>query len=286
MKEIDGHYWAEQGGCMINNSSYERWDRLENKSLDQQFLQEIVQGLNCSPFEGKAVLDAVYHVYGHYFETSASLKPGQVSMQVLATEARPGQSIAASPQVMVILTVSDEKEDLGIREQGGVVALRRHKVERLCREAFDQGGLLTVEDLAYRILNCGERTICRDLAYFRNTNIVIPLRSTVKDIGRTLSHRLSIIKLWAQGKEYSEISRQAYHSLKAVQNYVDKFKRTVLLSREGYDSKHISFLLRLSTPLVEQYLELSRTLAFVDHRKKELTTFSKKNGTSHRKVHS
>ena len=31
---------------MINNSSYERWDRLENKSLDQQFLQEIVRGLN------------------------------------------------------------------------------------------------------------------------------------------------------------------------------------------------------------------------------------------------
>ena len=100
--------------------------------------------------------------------------------------------------------------------------------------------------MAYRILNCGERTVCRDLAYFRKMNIVIPLRSTVKDIGRTLSHRLSIIKLWAQGKEYSEISRQAYHSLKAVQNYVDKFKRSVLLSREGYDTKHISFLLRLS----------------------------------------
>lgn len=271
---------------MINNSSYERWDRLGNKSLDQQFLQEIVQGLSCSPFEGKAVLDAVYRVYGHYFETSTSLKPGQVRMQVLATEARAGQSIAESPQVMVVLTVNDEKEDLGIREQGGVVALRRHKIERLCREAFDQGGLLTVEDLAYRILNCGERTICRDLACFRKTDIVIPLRSTVQDIGRTLSHRLSIIKLWAQGKEYSEISRQAYHSLKAVQNYVDKFKRTVLLSREGYDATHISFLLRLSTPLVEQYLELARTLAFVDHRKKELTAFSKKNGTSHRKVHS
>jgi hypothetical protein len=43
---------------MINNSSCERWDRLENKSLDQQFVREIVQGLNCSPFEGRAVLDA------------------------------------------------------------------------------------------------------------------------------------------------------------------------------------------------------------------------------------
>jgi len=89
---------------MINNSSCDRWDRLENKSLDRQFVREIVQGLSCSPFEGKAVLGAVYRVFGHYFETSTSLKPGQVRMQVLATEARAGQSIADSPQVMVVLT--------------------------------------------------------------------------------------------------------------------------------------------------------------------------------------
>lgn len=79
---------------MVNNSSYDRWDRLENKSLDQQFIREILQGLNCSPFEGKAVLDAVYRVYGHCFETSTSLKPGQLRIQVLSTEARPGQCIA------------------------------------------------------------------------------------------------------------------------------------------------------------------------------------------------
>jgi hypothetical protein len=86
------------------------------------------------------------------------------------------------------------------------------------------------------------------------------------------------VKLWAQGKEYSEISRETRHSFNAIQNYVDKFKRAVVLSREGYDTNHISFLLRMSTSLVEKYLELSRTLDFVAHRKKELT-FSKKNGS-------
>ena len=282
MKHIDGckvdHYRMTEGGRMINNSSLERWGRLENKGLDQQFVQEIIRGLSCSPFEAKAVLDAVYHVYGNFFETSPALKPGQMKMQVLALEARIGQSISESAQVLVTLSVNDEKEDLSVREKGGVVALRRHKIERLCREALDQGGLLTVEDLAYRILNCGERTICRDLAYFRKNNVFIPLRSTVKDIGRTLSHRLLIVKLWAQGREYSEISRETRHSLNAVQNYIDKFKRTVVLSREGYDTGHISFLLRMSAALVEKYLELSRTLDFVTHRKRELV-FSKKNGT-------
>jgi hypothetical protein len=261
---------------MINNSSADRWIRLESKSLDQQFLNEIVHGLNCSPFEASAVLDTVYNVFGNYFDSGASLKPGRIRLQVLSIEAKISQSISESKQISVILTLHDDKEDLSIRKQDGVIGLRRHKIRRVCQEAFDQGGLLTVEDLAYRLFNCGVKTICRDLVYFRKNDIFVPLRSTVKDVGRTLSHRLLIIKLWAQGKEYSEISLNASHSLSAVQNYIDKFKRTVALVKEGYDINRISFLLRISTSLVEQYVNLYHRLDFADHREKELSSFLKK----------
>jgi hypothetical protein len=141
---------------------------------------------------------------------------------------------------------------------------------------LDQGGLLTVEDLAYRIFNCGQRTICRDLQYFRENDILIPLRSTVKDIGRTLSHRVLIIKHWAKGKQYTEISRDTAHSLKAIQNYVDKFKRTIALYHAGYNVTKISFLLRLSAALIEEYIELYQQLDFIAHRRQELEDFLKK----------
>ena len=62
---------------MINNSNYFRWDRLNTKNLDQQFVRLIIDGLNCSPFEASAVLDAVYDVFGNYFDSSDSLKHGQ-----------------------------------------------------------------------------------------------------------------------------------------------------------------------------------------------------------------
>jgi len=262
---------------MINNSSLDRWNRLESKSLDQQFTNEIIQGLNCSPFEASAVLDTVYNVFSSYFETNPALKQGQIRLQILAIEAKVSQPISESRQLTVTLTLNDDREDLKIRQQEGIIALRRHKIQRICQEAFDQGGLLTVEDLAYRVFNCGERTICRDLEYFRKKDIFIALRSTVKDVGRTLSHRLLIIKLWAKGKEYSEISKNTSHSLSAIQNYIDKFKRTISLSKEGYDTNRISFLLRLSTSLVEQYIELYHRLDFVEHREQELNSFFKKN---------
>lgn len=264
---------------MINNSSLDKWTRLQNKSLDRQFINEIVHGLNCSPFEATAVLKTVHQIFGSYFESTSAIKPGQIRLQVLAIEAKPSCSISEAKQGLVTLTLNDDTEDLPIRKRHGVIGLRRHKIQRVCQEAFDQNGLLTVEDISYRIFNCGERTICRDLDYFRKSNIFIPLRSTVKDIGRALSHRLLIIKLWAKGKEYSEISRYACHSLNAIQNYVDKFKRTVALHKEDYDVNRISFLLRISEPLAAQYVGLYKTLDFVESRERELSSFLKKNLT-------
>ena len=55
---------------MINNSSLQKWERLSQKQLDQQFVNEIIHGLQCSPFEAKAVLGSVYKVYHPYFERS------------------------------------------------------------------------------------------------------------------------------------------------------------------------------------------------------------------------
>jgi len=261
---------------MINNSSLDRWNRLETKSLDQQFVSEIIHGLNCSPFEASAVLETVYRVFGDYFDSSTNLKPGQIKLTVLSVEALSGQRLSDAKQITVTLTLTDDQEDLPIRKQAGVVGLRRHRIQRICQQALDQGGLLTAEDLAYRVFNCGQRTICRDLQYLRDNDIFIALRSTVKDIGRTLSHRVLIIKHWAKGKEYSEISRDTCHSLKAVQNYVDKFKRTLALYHAGYNVTKISFLLRLSAALIEQYIDLYHQLDIVAHRRDELENFLKK----------
>ena len=138
---------------MINNSTLDRWNRLESKSLDQQFTYEIIHGLNCSPFEASAILDTVYQVYDCYFKTNSTLRPGQIRLQLIAVEAKANQKLSESKQVTVTLTLNDDKEDLEIRKNHGIITLRRHKIERISREAFDQGGLLTVEDLAYRIFN-------------------------------------------------------------------------------------------------------------------------------------
>ena len=261
---------------MINNSSLEKWSRLETKSLDNQFTNAMIKGMNCSPFEAKAVLDSVHKVYGDHFDYTQELAPGKAKFIVISAEDSPSTKLKDAQKISVTLTINDDKEDLPIKEKLGVTGLRQHRLARICNEAFMQGGLLTVEDIANRIFCCGERTIVRDLKALREQNIFVPLRSTIKDMGRTLSHRSLIVKEWVKGSEYTEIARKTTHSVKAVDNYVGKFKQVVALMKEGYDVHTIAFLTKISKRLAEEYIDIQTHFTIVPSRKHELETLLKK----------
>lgn len=261
---------------MINNSSIQKWYRLTQKNLDNQFTQQIMTGCNCSSFEAKAILETVNEIYSPFFDNSSSLKPGQIQLPVVSVSVSPSTPLNLAEMVTVSITLFDDLTDLKIREESGIVALRQHRIQRICVEAFQQGGLLTVEDLAYRLLNCGQRTICRDLKEFKNKGITIPLRSTIKDMGRTLSHRKLIVEKWLLGDEYHTIAKNSFHSVGSVRNYVEKFKRVIVLTKNKYDIHTISFLVKISSTLVLQYQELYETLDIIGHRKSELSDLSKK----------
>jgi hypothetical protein len=261
---------------MINNSALQKWDRLRYKHLGQQFLTEIIHGLGCSPFEAQAILDTVHHVFGSYYETSGALKPGQLFFHIVSQKAPPSLALKQCPMVTVVLTLDAGEDDLKVKEQSGVSGLRRHRLERVAQEAFQQGGLLTVEDLAHRLFNCGERTLCRDLAALRKHGITLPLRSTIKDMGRSISHRTLIVKQYLNGKDYTAIAHSTHHSVAAVHNYIEKFKRTIALMHEGYDLHSISFLIRISVDLVKQYRDIYNKAKIINFRQKELNGFLKK----------
>jgi hypothetical protein len=254
---------------MINNTSRQRWQRAAARSLDTQFMAMISHGMNCSPFEAEAIRDAVHEVYAPLLEAADRLKPGQIPVSVIDAGVAPNVPLAQAQQRLVILTLDAGTPDHAVRRQGGVVALRRHRVARVCEEAFQQGGLLTLEGIA-DVFNCAVRTLVSDLAALRAQGIAPPLRSTVKDMGRALTHRREIITRWLAGGEYSEIAAATHHSVPAVANYVDKFRRCVLLLRQGTDIETTALVARVSPALVRIFHALAQDLPAVAHRRQAL----------------
>ena len=83
----------------------------------------------------------------------------QMLFEVVSVENSAKEKLSDCQMKTVILTLDAGVDDLSVREREGVIGLRRHRLQRIAAEAFQQGGLLTVEDIANRLLNCGERTL-------------------------------------------------------------------------------------------------------------------------------
>jgi hypothetical protein len=110
--------------------------------------------------------------------------------------------------------------------------------------------------LAFRILNCGLRTISRDLQALAEQGIIVPLRSQQQDIGRAVSHRLQAVELYLKRYTFTQISQRIHHSLSSIANYVVTFTLVVAHTRDGHAVDEIAFLMQVSPSLVEAYQEL------------------------------
>ncbi len=221
--------------------------------------QTLVAGLNCSPFEANAVIEAAQEVYFPFLEGPGETRarPGRVTVVAVAAEEPAGKAVADCAMRNVSLSLHRGAEDDQLLSEQGPLGFRRQRIPELCQQALSQGALLTREDLAWRIFLVGLRTISRDLAWLRqNDPRPLPLRSTVHDIGPVLSHRVQVVRLALEGKTTTQICEILRHSPEAVANYLGTFTRCAQLARQGFEVGQIAFVLPRGRGLIERYLEL------------------------------
>jgi Protein of unknown function (DUF1670) len=201
------------------NRDREVIERLDSKTLDARFTTEIEQGLNCSPFEAEAVLDVVKEVYFPFLSAeTAEPSPGKISLVAVAADEPAGKPVANCKKQTVCLTVHRGKIDDLLFQQHGPAGFRQARILDHCQQALSQGALLTSEDLAYRIVFVTPRTISRDLILVRKAhpNVLMPMRSTLHDLGPVLTHRIQNIRLALQGKTTTQICQTMHDSPEAV----------------------------------------------------------------------
>jgi Protein of unknown function (DUF1670) len=234
-----------------------RVQRFDAKTLDNLFRRRIEAGANCPPFVSQAILLTAKEVFPlDPQDAESQLGLGQVKLLVVAANEPAGKALDDCQKVTVLLTLDAGKDDFEVRGRRGVIGLRRSRLLRLASEAREQGGLLSHEDLAFRLLNCGLRTIVRDIQVLRRGGIEVPTRGQQQDIGPGQTHRVQAVRLFLQGLEPNEIAHRLYHSLGSIENYLTTFARVVFLVRKGYGDDEIAFIIHRSHVLVAAYRQL------------------------------
>ncbi len=245
---------------MVRKAEREQLDRLTVKTLDQVFIAQAKEGLNCSLFEAQALTDLIKEVYFPWLSRPEAIQAGQLVLTAVSADEPGHKRLSLCKMVPVVLTLYAGEKDYEYRVtrkgKKGISALRQRQIARMAQEAIDQGALLTAEDLAFRIFNCGLRTISRDLQTLSEQGITVPLRSQQRDIGRALTHRVQAVELYLKRYTFTQIGQRIRHSLSSIANYVVTFTLVVAHTRDGRSVDDTAFLMQISPSLVQVYREL------------------------------
>src|SRR5919106_2338292 len=174
--------------------------RLAAKDAESAIVARICEDFNLTPVLARAHYQQMARYFADFGQVA--LRPGELCYLAVASEEPPGKPIVACRKVQVALELA-APEDLEVLRTG-LAAMRQQRLARLARQGQVQGGLLTVEDLAF--LTCSSpATVKRDVAVCRRRDVAVPTRGQIKDIGPGLSHKAQGGRLWVWGLQFTEI---------------------------------------------------------------------------------
>ena len=230
--------------------------RLKSKDARNAIIQKLAADFNLTPI----IAEAFYQQFALYFEEHAniSLSTGEIAYEAVAAEEPAGKHIRLTRKITMRLKLTDFNTDLDVLANYGLAGLRRHRLARLSRQAYDQGALLSHEDLAM-ILTTSPATIKRDTYYLNHQGHYIMTRGTKHDMGPGLSHKTVILDLYFKNYTFTEIEQKTNHSETSVKRYLADFIQVATLYKQKFSIQQIRLIAKKSERIVREYVQLHQT---------------------------
>src|ERR687892_17317 len=226
--------------------------RLAAKDAESAIVARICEDFNLTPVLARAHYQQMARYFADFGQVA--LRPGELCYLAVASEEPPGKPIVACRKVQVALELATP-EDREVLRTGGLTAMRQQRLARLARQAQVQGGLLTVEDLAF--LTCSSpATVKRDLAECRANDIAVPTRGQIRDIGPGVSHKAQVVQLYLWGLQFSEIERRTRHSEDSIRRYLVDFRQIAALYARGASIPEIRAATGRSGSVIGEYIAI------------------------------
>lgn len=237
----------------VQNSDSYGLKRLESKNARNAIIQKLAVDFNLTPL----IAEAFYQQFSLYFQQHAnvSLSSGEIAYEAVSSDEPAGRHIRLTRKKTVKLKLMDPNTDLEALANFGLAGLRRHRLERVTREAYDQGTLLSYEDLAM-ILTTSPATVKRDIYFLKQQGKFIMTRGAKLDMGPGLSHKTTIIDYYFKGYTFSEIEIKTNHSETSIKRYLADFTQVATLYKQKFSINQIRLIAQKSDRLVREYCQL------------------------------
>lgn len=240
--------------------------RLEYKNARNAIIQKLASDFNLTPI----IAEAFYQQFSLYFKEHANIKlsDGEIAYEAVSADEPAGKHIRLTRKHTIKLNLIELNTDLNALAQFGLSGLRRHRLMRLTKQAYDQNTLLSYEDLAM-LLTTSPSTVKRDVQMLRQQGLFIMTRGAKHDMGPGLSHKTIILDLYLNGYTFSEIEQKTNHSETSVKRYLADFTQVALLYKQNFSGQQIRMIAKKSNRLVREYIQLYQTFKDKDNQRLE-----------------
>jgi hypothetical protein len=248
----------------INNTDSYGLKRLESKNAKNAIIQKLASDFNLTPI----IAEAFYKQVSIYFQehSNITLSSGEVSYEAVCSSEPAGKHIRLTRKTTIKLRLMDINSDFEVLANYGLAGLRRHRIERLTRQAYDQGTLLTYEDLAI-LLTTSPATVKRDIFFLRKNGKFIMTRGTKLDMGPGLSQKSIILDLYFKGYSFTEIELRTNHSETSVKRYLADFTQIAILYHQNFSHQQIRLIAQKSDRIVREYIQLYDIYCKLDNKR-------------------
>lgn len=236
---------------------------LQDKEIESVLLRLFVDefGYENKVVFAQAMIQRILKTLAAFMKPRSLFKPGQLLWMAVANDGKKhaGQQMKDIPQVPVVLDLITQEDLQALAAGRKYIDIRRQRTARLLDQAFAQGGVLSQSDVASMILVSND-SIGEDIRHFqKKEKHLLPYRGTIHDLGRTLTHKVEIIRLFEQGYLESDICTMLSpaHDLSSVERYVQRYKNILKLLMRGFSPREISGILSISISLVVTYVEIA-----------------------------
>ncbi len=204
------------------------------------------------PVVRENIADALIELFEQNVQQTSGLKHGQMLWNALDKFTRADSSNRRYKPVILTL-VHDEYIKL-FEKQSPIKEIRKQVIARLIKEAYAQGGILSMRDLSLILSTTASLLSTQRAEYEKENNVVLPHTGVIHDMGSTITHKTQIVyKYVVEKKPTNIVARETNHSQKAVDHYIKDYHRVKTLFDDGKDIDFIHITTNIAKRVIQEY---------------------------------
>jgi hypothetical protein len=217
-----------------------------------RFLEQNIPLLG-GPEMRQLLINKIIEIFDSYTVANEHLKPGQMLWVAVDKNTRADSTKVRYQPVILTMITDDEITDLADGKRTPPQQLPG-ATARILKEAYAQGALLSMRDLALIFKRSpGEMSTVRQ-RYETESSEVLPTPATLQDMGSGITHKTLILKkILVEKKDMTKVRQETNHSQQAIDRYLKSYRRVEMLLDDNKKTLYISKVTGLSPYLILQY---------------------------------